>query len=122
MTEFDFSDKPVVVKADQIPKQTRTRIGAPNPLAGHFDASIKKEDENGVGQWLSIPNMPAHDRSDKAPYGEKAKYAFRKLTDAAKDAGKGLDKIYQDNEDGTVTLFYRSNVRRTKAAKDTASE
>ena len=120
MTDFDFDNlKATEVKAADIPKFTKTR-NIINPLKEQFAKSVAKEDENGYGKWLALQPLPgAPTRSDKGNmnYGPVVTKALGYLSRAAESEGKGLSKNVIVNDDGTVTVQFRSKPRTTRANK-----
>lgn len=114
---FDFATvKATVAKPSDIPAITRTRKLAENPLAGHFAASVKKEDANGDGQWMTMV-LPIVEASEKANLGTVVATATRHIRNAAANVDKGSEIRTVDNEDGTATLHFRSTPRRTRKTK-----
>lgn len=114
---FDFTAvKPTVAKPSEIPAITRTRKLAVNPLADHFAASVKKEDADGNGQWMSM-TLPIEQASEKAVLGTVVRDAVRHLRNAAANIDKGSEIRTTDNRDETATVHFRSAPRRTKKSK-----
>lgn len=114
---FDFSTvKATVAKPADIPAMTRTRKLAVNPFEGHFNASVKKEDAEGKGQWMTMI-LPIVEASDKAVLGTVVATATRHIRNAAANLDKGSEIRTVDNEDGSATLHFRSIPRRTRKPK-----
>lgn len=123
MSDFDFAAiKPVTVKAADVPKIKRPRALAHNPLAEHFAKSMAKVNAEGEGVWLSLPNLPIVDPSEKNPMGEVVRKALAHLRNAADNAGKGMNKQLSMNEDGTVTLYFQSKPKGTRNVKPKTEE
>lgn len=116
---YDFTTvKATVAKPADIPAITRTRKLAVNPLADHFAASVKKEDADGNGQWMSM-TLPIEQASEKAVLGTVVRDAVRHIRNAAANIDKGSEVRTTDNRDETATVHFRSAPRRTKKAKTT---
>lgn len=115
---FDFTTvKATTVKPADVPAITRTRKLAENPFSGHFAKSMSKEDADGNGQWLAIPDLPIVEASEKANLGTVVRDATRYVRNAAAAVDKGSEIRTTDNGDGTATLHFRSAPRRTRKAK-----
>lgn len=118
--DFDFTAvKTTVTKAADVPKQTKNRIGAPNPFTAEFARSDAKMDKEGYGQWLSMTLPGGATSNEKAPYGEVLKKAMSYIATAATAAERGAERRIVDNEDGTVTLHFRSKPRAYRKPKVT---
>jgi hypothetical protein len=115
---FDFTNvKATVAKPAEIPAITRTRKLAENPFAGHFAKSMAKEDAEGKGQWLAVPELPIVEASEKANLGTVVAAATRHIRNAAANVDKGSEIRTTDNENGTATIHFRSIPRRTRKSK-----